>query len=358
MKATIKLRRIRRILVIFWGRYGDVIVTLPLMECLKRRFPKTRITYFISTPYSLQNLESGGRILENNPFVSKWVEADISALRSVAASPSYDLAIDLSLKRKFSDLLCYLSGAEVKIWGKFRAIPRNFFWSRRLRSGRWDRRQKVKIPAGLSRVDQFCEPARSLGARCSGILVPKIYLSRFEKDLAADFLIEAQKFRQATDGNHALVGFHPGSMSRQERLWNARSYAAVADHAAGQLGACPVLFHGAMEKALAKRIVRWSKHGIKTVFEKDLRKLFSKLSACRFFITTDGGQLHMALSLGVPCVGLFTRKDIVRYWYKPYIRQGLLLPVEINGPRFRKSEIEKVIRGFKRLKGRYERDRV
>ena len=66
----------------------------------------------------------------------------------------------------------------------------------------------------------------------------------------------------------------------------------------------------------------------------------------------------MALSLGVPCVGLFTRKDIVRYWYKPYIRQGLLLPVEINGPRFRKLEIEKVIRGFKRLKDSYERDRV
>lgn len=337
MNLTLSKGRIRRILILYWGRFGDVIVTLPFLEVLKGRFSQAHLTYLVSSPSFRESGESAGKILEHNPYAEKWMESDISLVRTIVASPPYDLVIDLASKKNAGYLFSDLSGAEHKIWGKFRGLPRHFFWARRLENGLWDRPKKIAVRSGLCRVGLFLEIARFLGAKTAKTRTPRIYLSSREKEVTRGFL------KQMIGAKKMLVGIHPGTKSWPGRSWHERSYAAVADALSEEPGAQVVVFYGPGEKARAAKICRQAKHPLKLVFEKDLRKLFSKISSCRLFITSDGGSLHMALALGVPSVGLFNYKRILRYWYASYCRSGLLFPVFVKGPVFRREEVKEAL---------------
>jgi len=337
MKLALSKKLIRRILILYWGRFGDVIVTLPLIEVLKGIYPQAKVTYLVSSPNFREVGESAGKILEHHPYVEKWMESDISLVRTIVASPPYDLAIDLVFKKNSGAIFSYLSGAEYKIWGKFRGLPRHFFWTRRLENGLWGKPKKVAVRSGLCRVGMFLEIARFLRGKKVQTRAPKIYLSSREKEIAKDF------FKQMGCGKKMLVGIHPGTRSWPARSWHECSYAHLADALREEPGAEVVVFYGPGEKRRAARICRHAKYPIKMVFEKDLRKLFSKISACQLFITSDGGTLHMALALGVPSVGLFNLKRILRYWYASYCRSGRLLPISFKGHIFRRKEVSEVI---------------
>jgi heptosyltransferase-2 len=345
MKRMLDGKRIRRILILYWGRYGELIVTLPLLDFLKELFPGVALTYLVSTPTFKENGESAGKILENHPCVDRWVESDLSFIRTLVTSPTYDLVIDLVDKKKSGHIFSYISGADIKIWGKFRGLPRTFFWARRLKSGQWGRPHRVFARKRRCRVGMFLEIARFLGVKTGGRAAPKIYLSCGEKIYSRTFL------KKNIGANKILVGIHPGTRSwHPSRSWGERSYAETADRLAEEMGARAVLFYGPGEKTRAKKIYHYAKYPVKMVFEKDLRKLLAMISACSLFMTSDGGPLHMASALRVPSIGLFRYKSVSRYWYDSYHRSGILSPVYIkSGGVFQEEEVRRVVKIAKEI---------
>jgi ADP-heptose:LPS heptosyltransferase len=339
-KSTVK-----RILIIYWGLYGDLIITTPFLEYLRRGFPGVKITYVVGgdTLAIHKALEHAGRILENNPHLNKCIKSDVSILGGLFTEKPYDLVIDLcGNNSKFSSVLSHISGAKVRIWGHFRELPEEFFYAHRSSDGKWADSVKVMLNKKCCRAERFLEIIRFLGVKTDGKAIPRIYLSRKEKAFSRRF------FKRITEKDNLVVGMHPGGRQLR-RLWNTGNYSLLADRLIKELGAKVVVFYGPGEKKIADMVCKHSHYKLIKMFQRDIRKYVALVSRCNFFITTDGGPLHIALSLGIPSIGIFGNKYNGRYWYGHYPKD-FLFPDFIQSNSILKKSKEDVEQVFKKIR--------
>ena len=90
-----------KILVIRFSSIGDVVLTTPIVRCLKKQIPNATIHFITKKPFS--------SILENNPYIDKLItiNSSINEVISELKTEKYDWIIDLhknvrtlSLKQK------------------------------------------------------------------------------------------------------------------------------------------------------------------------------------------------------------------------------------------------------------------
>ena len=78
-----------KILIIRFSSIGDVILTTPVVRCLKKQLPGVEIHYV--TKISNQSF------LQTNPYIDKliYLEDDLSVVSKLLKAEKYDLVIDL-----------------------------------------------------------------------------------------------------------------------------------------------------------------------------------------------------------------------------------------------------------------------
>lgn len=78
-----------KILIIRFSSIGDIVLTSPVIRCLKNQLANTEIHYLTKNPFK--------QILEANPFISKIyaIENDVSEVTDALVKEHYDLIIDL-----------------------------------------------------------------------------------------------------------------------------------------------------------------------------------------------------------------------------------------------------------------------
>jgi ADP-heptose:LPS heptosyltransferase len=303
---TIRLGFIpRRILVLYWGPYGDTIVALPLIEALARGF-KAHVCYVVGGT-GKEGGERALHLLKNHPGISACWPDSLNVVRTLLCEDPFDIVIDLcdnSAGRFFSRL----SGAKLRIWGKFREVPRRIFWARRREDGAWGRRASSAFTRTIPRADQFLKIARLLGIDVRGIGPSALHLTRAEKRKALEY---SRKLKQ---GKKFLVAMHPGG-TQPFRLWPKSRYAVLADRLTATGEVRVVVTRGPGEKSCADRLARMTQRPLPVIYKRNIREFLYVLAGCDVFVSSDGGPLHLALALGVPCVGLFTQLGVARYWY-------------------------------------------
>ena len=308
-----KKRDIKRILVIYWGFYGDVLVTTPLLEALRRGYPCAYITYVLGR--GADHAEHVSVLLKHNPHVDECLVSDTSILVKLLKRKPYDMVIDLC-DLKASRLMYKISAAKTKIWGEWRNIPKHFFYNHLIGSRRGPVLKVLIRQKRICRITKFLSIARFLGINTQGLKFPKIYLLKNEKKSARKYLARFRKIAGP------LIAMHPGGQN-PFRLWKARNYSLLADELIEKLNARVIIFNTKAEEPLAKKIAKFAHHKVSRIFEKDLRKYVALLTACDLFISTDGGPLQMALAVGVPTLGIFHNRVSASYWYNYRKRQGL-----------------------------------
>jgi len=313
--------KITRILIIFWGHFGETLVTTPLLECLRKRFPNSYITFVVGGS-GHQLFEHAGTMLDHNPHISKYIQSDESILRKILCEDPYDVAIDLC-GGKVSRLIAHMSSAKIKIWGRFRERPEEFFYSYSC-GGKWCNSIRVPLRKNASRIEQFLSIAHLLGINICATSLPKIYLSKEEKKFGLDYLNNVKNKKK-----DIVIALHPGGRN-PTRLWDPKNYALLTDKLIERMRVKVIVFHGPGERIFAERVCNLANNELITVFENDIRKYIAIISGCNIFISTDGGPLHIALALKIASVGLFKDKKYMNYWYNPYKQKGLLFPVIIG----------------------------
>jgi|GEM_PF-2071393 len=334
---------IKKILIIYWGFFGDLIITTPLLEYLHKGFPLAKIVYIIGgfEPKRIpKSFNHGSALLKHNPYINRCIISKVSILKDLLTEKPYDLVIDLC-GSKFSTLLSYISGAKLRIWGRFRELPEDFFYSWRLNNGTWTKPIKIKLNRRYCRAQRFLEIARTLGIKTKGQVILRLFLSRKEKVYCQSF------FKKINKNNNLVVGMHPGGRLLH-RLWSPKNYALLADRLIEELKAKVIVFYGPQEKKTAQQVLRYSNYKLIKVLKKDIRKYIALVSGCDLFITTDGGPLHIALAVEVNSIGMFSNKYNKHYWYNHYPR-NLFFPVSIDTYNLKQNEIE-VEKVFKKAK--------
>ncbi len=255
----------RRILVLRGGALGDLIVTLPALALLSRRWPEAHITLVGNTTAGSLALRRGLIAELLSQHEGRW-----AALHGTDPLPA-----SLGAWLAAFDLV-------VNFWPDPDGALRRHF---PVRKGQVFVEAPALPPTGSG-------PA---AAHFQSALAP---LSLHPGPLIYPISTAANNSRE-----RSAILIHPGSGSARKN-WPLADWLSVAR----ELPVRPVFILGEAE------VARWDAAGeatasFATLRDKNLEELVAELAGCRLFLGHDSGISHLAAGCGVRCVLLFGPTD-------------------------------------------------
>jgi ADP-heptose:LPS heptosyltransferase len=286
------------ILIIDFGQLGDVVLSVPALRVIRKRFPEAHLTVAVGKP--------GGQIIKLSGFADEVIEVDRVSLRdgsklvSIARifklvgrvrQAGFDFVIDLHSLSE-TNLLGFLSGAPLRLFAR-----------RPGRSIDYLANFKPKPPAENNSdhlVDRYLKVLRPLGVE-NPSRIPTLKTSG-----KGDRHVEALLKKEKAHSNTLLVGLFPGA-GHEGRRWPLERFAELADFLIRNDRVRVIVFAGPEERALIPQL--------KTLFPRDtifldqltIEQLASAQARLTLFISNDTGPMHIAAAVGTPVITLLDR---------------------------------------------------
>jgi len=272
-----------RILIVRTDRIGDVLLSTPVVEALRLKFPGANIAMLVS--------EQTKEILEGNPFLNE-VLVDMGEKASKLAK---------RLKAKRFDTAVVLHPTPRLAWALSRAgIPLRVGTGYRGYSFLFTKRVYEHRKTALRHELEYnLSLAEALGASLTDPQ-PKIFLSSEDRAWAKDRLNKAE----VKEGER-LVGIHPGS-GGTARDWRPERFGELGERIQRELGAKVVVTGVKGERKLAEAVAsKMSQSPVIIIGETSLKQLMAILEKESVFISNSTGPMHLAAAVGTPVVALF-----------------------------------------------------
>lgn len=288
-----------RILLYQTAFLGDLILTTPLIESIKKIYPKSYLAV-ISKPF-------GRDVLKDNPFVDELIifdkkkDSTFNLIKKIKGK--FDIAISPHRSHRASYIL-FLSRIKKRIG--FDKAGFSFLYTD-LVIHRFD---------GTHEIDRNLKLLEKLPDYDKSKIVkePKLFLNK-EDNLFERFDLENKKY----------IVVAPGSKWATKR-WIPEGFAAVIDYIF-KIGYKPVLIGGMEDIDIADKIIEIATtKPLNLVGKTSLRETFSIIKHSLLLVSNDSAPVHMAVSFNVPVIDIYgpTVKDFGFYPYK----NGVVVEVE------------------------------
>ncbi len=287
----------RNILVMKFGSMGDVLLCEPSLAALKKRFPQSRLSVLVKTPYL--------DVLKHYPYVDALIEYDKNGAHR---GPGVALlAMDIA-ERKF-DLCVDLQNSWRSHWLAWMArIPWRVGYARK--GGR-----------------MLCnDSADGVAEKMNPVAHQFQLLKRLDIAVASQslhFYGEGGDERWADDflkkcgivNGQRLAAVHVGGSSRwQSKQWGLDSFAALVNRMAAKTGLRPLLVGGPDDEKLIREIRPMLRESyVDAVGQTTLSRLAALFKRCSVIVGADSAPLHVACAVGLPFVALFGPTDPQRH---------------------------------------------
>jgi heptosyltransferase-3 len=286
----IKITGKENFLVVRTDRIGDLILSTPVFQAVKARFPQSHLCAMVSS-YAAD-------VLKNNPQVDDVIIddheqkggglGDFADLVRRIRKGNFHVAILLRPTFRLA-LVLYLAGIRYRIGTGYRLYQ--VLLNRKVYEHR-----KVNL---RHEAEYNLDLLRPLGIEPQKI-TPRVYLTDDEKQQASD------TFEQlGIAANDTVVLIHPGSGDSSLNL-PPRRFAQVADRLTEELGA-KIIFTGAEKE---RESIDWIASNVRhEAFDltgrTDLRQLAAILERSDVVISNSTGPMHLAVAVGTPTVAIF-----------------------------------------------------
>jgi ADP-heptose:LPS heptosyltransferase len=269
--------KIKRILVISLSNIGDIVLTFPVLDILKRDFPMAQLDVVVGPKG--QSLVEGhpdfGTVFVYHKNQPPWV---VLGWLWQLVGQQYDLVIDLR-----NTMIPFLIFAKSKTPLMFKRPQ-----------GLHMRQQHLQRLAAV--WDFLVESQKNIA----------LYISQSDQKRAIQFL-------DFTDGVENYVVIAPGSRAENKR-WTEDGFAKLADYFIERYQYKVVLVGDESEMSISVRVKSLMKHQpCDLTGQLTLKELGAILSAARLAVVNDSAPLHMASYLNVPVVAFFGPTDPDRY---------------------------------------------
>lgn len=316
-----------RILLARPDHLGDVLLTLPAVDALRRIVPGARIDYLVApaaaaVPAHCPTIDETLTV----PFPPPTAPPDppgwagIVAREAAALRGRYDLALLPRLDDPWGGALVAAAGIPARI-GYAHPRTRPYLT------------EALPIPEGrhvaLLARDLVAVASARLGAPVSPERAgderrfpPAVFVPTVEEEAEVAALL-ATLAGSGEPSDPALrqgpIVLHPGS-GWPLKNWPARDWGALAIALARRYGVVPLVTGGMAEGALVDAVVRTSDgHARGLAGRLSLGGLAALYARARLVIATDGGPLHLAAAMSAPVIGLYGPADPVEFgpWRPP-----------------------------------------
>ncbi len=294
-----------RALVIQTAFLGDVILTLPMVQVLKRSFPESQID-FLAIPETAE-------IVKTHPDISQVIVydkhdrhhtlSDFIELRAGLKKRRYDLVLcpHRSLR---SALLASGTGAEVRVGFDRTALKRSFT-------------NLMPWKFGMHEVERNLSLLSPLGIE-AGREAPKLFPGEREKEEAARFLSD-----HGVEPPFAAVA--PGT------VWKTKRYPVeqMEDVVRGLLDRFSkvVLVGGGSDREIAEKFLHLGEDVVSAVGELPFMASAEIIRRASLLIANDSAPVHVASAFDVPTVAIFG-PTIKEFGFYPYHRNAKVVEIE------------------------------
>jgi heptosyltransferase-2 len=291
----------KKIMVRATNWVGDAVISLPALQALRDRFPKTEIV-LVAKPWVSE-------LYWHHPAVNRQIVYDADGEHR--GFRGLGKLID-ELRAEQFDAAILFQNAFQAAWMAWRTgIPIRLGYARDNRSALLT--EAIDVPPRASYGHEAYYYLQLL-FRADVIDRPEIPRPTREAQLVlqdSETTRAAQQVRSlGLDGPRFLVGLNPGAFYGSAKRWLPDRYAALADRLIGALHADVLIFGTPAERPLAETIARAMQHTPTIVAgETTLRQFMAMLALCRLVVTNDSGSMHLAAALGLPVVAIFGSTD-------------------------------------------------
>ena len=272
-----------RILLIWIGRLGDLIIATPLIRALRRRFPRSRITMLVRhyvadvaalcdpslEVISMPTLKHPGEVAG---FIGKYL------LRS------HDICVDLNPSySRTSGILASLSRAPQRVsFDKFRA---NRFYTDTVGAPAEDEHMLARY---RRLADYFQAPFEE-----RLVLTPKP-----ENEAAAQAIMEKLRL----DRSKKVVAIHPGNFKKFDHRWPEEKFIALSRRIL-ETGKTEIIYlTGPGEEKEVKKILTSLPSSIKQAPVMTVPVMAAFMKKLDVLIVSATGTMHLAAAVGTPMI--------------------------------------------------------
>lgn len=286
----LKLTGKERFLVIRTDRVGDVVLSTPVLESIKTRFPESHLVMMVSA-YAADVVKGNPNlddvIIDDHENRHKGIKGFLMLLKEIRGS-RFDAGVLLRPTFRLA-LLLLLAGIRYRVGTGYRFYQMLF--NRKVYAHR-----KMNL---RHETDYNLDLLRPLGIRPERTL-PRVYLRPEEQAFAQQVWTESQ-----ITPDHTVVVIHPGSGDSALNL-PAKRFAQVADQLVEELDAKIVLTGTKGEKGLIDIISRNMQHEVVDLTGRtSLRQLAAVLENADVVVSNSTGPMHLAAAVGTPTVAIF-----------------------------------------------------
>ena len=285
-----------KILVVRLDRLGDLVLSLPAIEALRRQYPTAHI--------SLLTRSWTRELLEGHPLLDEVIAYEYEKkgrhrfglgyfrfLKEIICH-RFDVAFVLHPGLR-SYLLAFLAGIPYRLGYQSR-------WGFFLTSSVSDQRH-----VGIRHESEYAfEVIRAFGVETPqesrATLFPSPLLGA---QLASKFNLKNVRETEP------WIAIHPGASCVSKR-WNIERFEALGKKIMEQFSHRLIIIGGKEEKSLGHRLkVRWGNRATDLTGKLNLRELPVILQRCDLLISNDSGPVHVATAVGTRVISLFGRNQ-------------------------------------------------
>jgi len=265
-----------QILLIRQSSLGDIVLTTPVLDALKNKWPGCRVDYLVKAAY--------GPILEGDRRINRLLLVEtpctltglVRLIREIRRR-RYDLVIDLH-KTARSVILGLLSGAGRRLTYRKKARERRLFVLR----------HRPPNPP-FHTVDLYLAPLERIG---------------IEPVTTRPRLLSAGGEPGETGTGQARIGLLPGAAS-PTKMWPVTHFAELARRLKEGTGCRVEAVLPPGESELAGKIGESAGRWLDRIVFPDLGELPRTLAGYDTVVSNDSGPMHVAVAVGTPVVALF-----------------------------------------------------
>jgi heptosyltransferase I len=337
--ADLRSQDFHKILLIKLSAVGDVVHTIPVLNKLRRRYPKAHLDWLVTPPIAelLRHHPGISNVIEfeREAWSTPWRLEPFAAYARLAAklrANAYDLVIDMHGQFRTA-ALTLATGARARIgfdrprasvWSasprKFPEQARKHAWQG-AREGSWlAYTHHIAVPTlDIHAVDRYLNVGTILGLDKDpadfSFPIPQSAKSRVDSLL-----------RQHGVDRANLVTIAPGTIW-ETKHWGTDKFAQVARHFTSK-GLRVILIGSQRERVICEEVADSAPGTVDFAGMTTVSELAALIRRSALSITNDSGPMHLAVALNRPVVSIFGPTDPV--WIGPYGRPRAALKADLQ----------------------------
>lgn len=303
------LNRVKRILIVRNDNIGDVILTTPAIEALRRYYPDAYIAILVAdyareaisgNPY-LDKIYSyqKAKHSDDNKLIAWWRQYKV--IREIRRD-RFDLAIGIrSIFSPSQGWLVFASGAPLRL-GHYPKKRRHFSFCYNIYANETPDKTHEVIRS-LNVIRKIVEDPTH---RDADIEKKELFffVSEEEKEKAGEFIK-----RNGLKKGKKLICLHISGRIEEGRWWDPVNYISLSDSLMERGDIDLALNWSPKDAALSEEVISKIKSRPVVFESKGIKSLGAFLRECDLLITLQGGAMHIAAALKTPTIAIFDKAD-------------------------------------------------